>query len=54
VADGEDPTESIMNLPEVPGFPAVPSNPPGQSSTASEDIDFDDLTRRFQDLKKRK
>lgn len=43
-----------MNLPDIPGFPSVPHKPPGEDSAKSEDIDFDDLARRFQDLKKRK
>ncbi|XP_076299812.1 increased sodium tolerance 1-like protein isoform X2 [Lasioglossum baleicum] len=45
-----------MNDFQLPDLPAVPSEndlPPNNSSTA-EDIDFDDLMKRFEDLKKRK
>ncbi|XP_030754895.1 IST1 homolog isoform X2 [Sitophilus oryzae] len=37
-----------FNLPDVPDLPPVPTN-----NTPSDDIDFDDLTKRFNELKKR-
>ncbi|XP_020907094.1 IST1 homolog isoform X2 [Exaiptasia diaphana] len=46
--------------PAFPDLPSVPSNSlpsgsiPGASSGGGEDVDFDDLTRRFEELKKRK
>lgn len=42
--------DSFSNLPELP---SVPSDTP-PSSTHGSDIDFDDLTRRFEELKKKK
>jgi vacuolar protein sorting-associated protein IST1 len=42
--------EGGYNLPDLP---SVPSNAPAASDTASDDIDFDDLTRRFNELKKK-
>jgi vacuolar protein sorting-associated protein IST1 len=42
-------------LPDVPGLPSVPVNSVGASSAGgNDDVDFDDLTRRFEELKKRK
>ena len=41
-------------LPDVPGLPSVPTNSVGQNSVTNDDVDFDDLTRRFEELKKRK
>ena len=42
---------------DLPDLPSVPEDnlfgPPGKSD-ADDDIDFDDLTRRFEELKKRK
>ncbi len=57
------PTAPTFNLPELPdppsaAFPAPPkedadakAEPPKQSG---DDLDFDDLTRRFEELKKRR
>jgi len=41
-------------LPDVPGLPSVPTNSVGRNSVTNDDVDFDDLTRRFEELKKRK
>ncbi|XP_076656863.1 increased sodium tolerance 1-like protein [Halictus rubicundus] len=45
-----------MNDFQLPDLPAVPSENdlPPNNSTTTEDIDFDDLMKRFEDLKKRK
>lgn len=44
-----------VNIPELPSVPSdVPSGPYNPSSVNFEDIDFDDLTRRFEELKKKK
>ncbi|XP_012269222.2 IST1 homolog [Athalia rosae] len=40
-----------FNLPDLPAVPTDNEQPPG---AASDDIDFDDLTKRFEELKKRK
>ncbi|XP_055504959.1 IST1 homolog isoform X1 [Leucoraja erinacea] len=43
-----------LTLPELPSVPdTLPATSVGGTSTASEDIDFDDLSRRFEDLKKK-
>uniref|UniRef100_UPI00398EBAD1 IST1 homolog isoform X1 n=1 Tax=Pristiophorus japonicus TaxID=55135 RepID=UPI00398EBAD1 len=43
-----------LTLPELPSVPdTLPTASIGGTSTASEDIDFDDLSRRFEDLKKK-
>ncbi|GCB66709.1 IST1 homolog isoform X1 [Scyliorhinus torazame] len=43
-----------MTMPELPSVPdTLPTASVGGTSTASEDIDFDDLSRRFEDLKKK-
>ncbi|XP_071488825.1 uncharacterized protein [Diadema antillarum] len=49
------PSESIPNLPAVPmsSFPPL-DNTVGGKSAGGEDVDFDDLTRRFEELKKKK
>ena len=49
------PTESIPNLPAVPAssFPPL-DNSVGGKSAGGEDVDFDDLSRRFEELKKKK
>ena len=44
----------LPDLPEIPGLPSVPSSTVGTTSAGGEDVDFDDLTRRFEELKKRK
>jgi len=54
-----------LNFPEIPDLPMVPSNNPSRTDLGGPkpnngkkddepDIDFDDLSRRFEDLKKRK
>lgn len=40
-----------FNLPDLPAVPTDNEPPPNASS---DDIDFDDLTKRFEELKKRK
>lgn len=41
-------------LPELPSVPdTFPTNSIGRNTTTSDDIDFDDLTRRFEELKKK-
>ena len=46
---------SFPDLPAVPtDLPNLPDSIPEGSSAGSEDVDFDDLTRRFEDLKKKK
>lgn len=44
----ESSDNDLLNL------PSVPSNNPSTSVNKSDDIDFDDLTRRFEELKKKK
>jgi len=44
----------IPSLPDIPGLPSVPANSIGGASVGGDDVDFDDLTRRFEELKKRK
>ncbi|XP_061614716.1 IST1 homolog isoform X2 [Phyllopteryx taeniolatus] len=42
------------SLPELPSVPdTLPATSFGGNTTTSEDIDFDDLTRRFEELKKK-
>jgi vacuolar protein sorting-associated protein IST1 len=41
-------------LPELPSVPTGASMNPGGASAGGEDVDFDDLTKRFEELKKRK
>jgi len=54
------PPKDSLNLPELPNVPQSPSasfNTAGASAppgAGSEDIDFDDLSRRFDELKRRK
>ena len=52
------PTAPTNEIPDLPDLPSVPGNtipgPPGGTSAGGEDVDFDDLTRRFEELKKRK
>ena len=43
--------------PSFPDLPSVPQDPlpgVGSASTGADDLDFDDLTRRFEDLKRKK
>uniref|UniRef100_A0A1I8HIQ3 IST1 homolog n=1 Tax=Macrostomum lignano TaxID=282301 RepID=A0A1I8HIQ3_9PLAT len=64
INDKSGPPPGGFTLPDLPGVPNSPANsyqppqqPPGGSGGtggASEDVDFDDLTRRFEELKKRK
>ena len=43
------------DFPELPELPSVPGSlPPGGASAGGADVDFDDLTKRFEDLKRRK
>lgn len=67
---GEDPKKQVhsapsgpppnvgFNLPDLPTVPnntlPDPGNSVGTSSAGGEDIDFDDLTKRFEKLKKKK
>ncbi|XP_053952930.1 IST1 homolog isoform X2 [Anastrepha ludens] len=45
----------IQNLPNVPNeLPDIPAEEPKPNNTDNDDIDFDDLSRRFENLKKRK
>ena len=52
---GPPPSAGINSLPDLPDIPSasLPSSggPPGQNS---EDIDMDDIDRRFQELKRKK
>ena len=45
--------KGVDGLPELPSVP-MNSLPPGVASSSGEDVDFDELTKRFEDLKKRK
>ncbi|XP_076226067.1 increased sodium tolerance 1-like protein isoform X2 [Nomia melanderi] len=47
------PPDLNKQLPDLPAVPSENDLPPNNSTTA-EDIDFDDLMKRFEDLKKRK
>ncbi|XP_041046945.1 IST1 homolog isoform X1 [Carcharodon carcharias] len=51
------PSDFVYDNLAIPELPSVPDTLPtasiGGTSTASEDIDFDDLSRRFEDLKKK-
>uniref|UniRef100_A0A8B9NSW9 IST1 homolog n=1 Tax=Apteryx owenii TaxID=8824 RepID=A0A8B9NSW9_APTOW len=47
-------TNDNFVLPELPSVPdTLPTASAGANSSASEDIDFDDLSRRFEELKKK-
>ncbi|XP_052807729.1 IST1 homolog [Mya arenaria] len=52
------PMPSQNNMDSFPDLPAVPNStlpdPPGASSAGGEDVDFDDLSRRFEELKRKK
>ncbi|XP_019391662.1 PREDICTED: IST1 homolog [Crocodylus porosus] len=53
LARAPDPYDNFV-LPELPSVPdTLPAASAGTSSAASEDIDFDDLSRRFEELKKK-
>lgn len=49
------PDFAMPDLPNVPELPSVPgSNTFSEPNESKDDIDFDDLTKRFEDLKKKK
>jgi vacuolar protein sorting-associated protein IST1 len=52
------PPNAGFTLPDLPTVPTStlpdPGNSVGTTSAGGEDIDFDDLTRRFEKLKKKK
>ncbi|KAJ4436771.1 hypothetical protein ANN_16903 [Periplaneta americana] len=51
------PPGGFMDLPELPSVPTDSFPPPDEPvgpGNSNDDIDFDDLTRRFEDLKKKK
>ncbi|XP_022705603.1 IST1 homolog isoform X2 [Varroa jacobsoni] len=55
------PDVSTLDLPEIPHLPDVPRSDTGTpqsdnwgTSTSGNDVDFDELSRRFEELKKRK
>jgi vacuolar protein sorting-associated protein IST1 len=43
-----------LDLPDLPSVPEDNLNGPSGKDADEDDIDFDDLTRRFEDLKKKK
>ncbi|KAI4874709.1 hypothetical protein NFI96_029135 [Prochilodus magdalenae] len=57
VVPGPGPSSQIYDnnaLPELPSVPdTLPASSFGGNTTASDDIDFDDLSRRFEELKKK-
>ncbi|XP_066504222.1 IST1 homolog [Hoplias malabaricus] len=57
VVPGPGPSSQIYDnnaLPELPSVPdTLPASSLGGNTTASDDIDFDDLSRRFEELKKK-
>ena len=50
--------DGFLDLPELPSVPTDSFPPPDETlrpgNPENDDIDFDDLTRRFEDLKKKK
>ncbi|CAL4156087.1 unnamed protein product, partial [Meganyctiphanes norvegica] len=56
--DGSTGGGAGFNLPDLPNIPDLPSVPGGNTVSGmdetNEDIDFDDLSKRFEDLKKKK
>jgi vacuolar protein sorting-associated protein IST1 len=46
--------DDFPDLPTVPNSSLPASNTVGGTSAGGEDVDFDDLTRRFEALKKKK
>lgn len=52
------PRSTPKNYDSFPELPAVPNStlpdPPGSTSAGGDDVDFDDLSRRFEELKKKK
>uniref|UniRef100_A0ACB8EBE9 Vacuolar protein sorting-associated protein ist1 n=2 Tax=Sphaerodactylus townsendi TaxID=933632 RepID=A0ACB8EBE9_9SAUR len=54
VAAAQPSSHDAFVLPELPSVPdTLPASSAGASTSASEDIDFDDLSRRFEELKKK-
>uniref|UniRef100_A0A8C4I1F2 IST1 homolog n=1 Tax=Dicentrarchus labrax TaxID=13489 RepID=A0A8C4I1F2_DICLA len=57
VSDPPGPSSKLFDnnaLPELPSVPdTLPASSFGGNTTTSDDIDFDDLTRRFEELKKK-
>lgn len=52
-ATAPPPADDLANLPNVPlDLPDVPTSSEGNNN--DDDIDFDDLSRRFEELKKKK
>lgn len=49
---GYRPADSFPDLPQVPN--STLPDPPGSTSAGGEDVDFDDLSRRFEELKRKK
>lgn len=43
-----------QEYPDLPDLPSVPNDSVYSPQTRNDDIDFDDLTRRFEELKKKK
>ena len=54
ISPGRGPSPGIPQLPDVPGLPSVPTGMIGSTASTGEDVDFDDLTRRFEELKRQK
>jgi len=55
-AASADPSHTLpdcLELPDLPSLPSIPTNSVGRTSLTNDDVDFDDLTRRFEELKKR-
>ncbi|KAK5935390.1 hypothetical protein CgunFtcFv8_020757 [Champsocephalus gunnari] len=56
-AVGPGPSSQMFDNNSLPELPSVPDTLPsasfGKNTTSSDDIDFDDLTRRFEELKKK-
>ena len=50
------PASNVPQLPELPDLPQVPTDsmPAASANVGGESVDFDDLTKRFEELKKRK
>jgi len=45
---------SIPDLPDIPSGSLNSNSNVGGQSSGGDDVDFDDLTRRFEELKKKK
>lgn len=48
------PSTITPNLDDLSNLPSVPSDLPDVPTSKDDDIDFDDLSRRFEELKKKK